>query len=63
MLIHSIRSDETMSRLGVSSKLNTDWDFLLQLRDLGRAHAERWLATTRDDIGVRSSVDVQGEFL
>jgi NTE family protein len=61
--IHSIRSDETMAKLGVSSKLNTDWDFLLQLRDLGRAHAERWLAATRDDIGVRSSVDVRGEFL
>lgn len=63
VLIHSIRSDETMAKLGVSSKLNTDWDFLCHLRDLGRAQAERWLAATRDDIGVRSSVDVHGEFL
>ena len=63
VLIHSIRSDETMAGLGVSSKLNTDWDFLCHLRDLGRAQAERWLAATYDDIGVRSSVDVHGDFV
>ena len=63
VLMHSIRSDETMAKLGVSSKLNVDWDFLCHLRDLGRAQAEHWLAATRDDIGVRSSVDVHGEFL
>ncbi len=63
VLIHSIRSDETMAGLGVASKLNTDWEFLCHLRDLGCAQAEHWLAATLDDIGVRSSVDVHGEFL
>jgi len=63
MLIHSIRSDETMTELGVSSKLNADWDFLCHLRDRGRAQAEQWLAGTYDDIGTRSSVDIRDEFL
>lgn len=63
MLIHSIRADETMAGLGVSSKLNADWNFLCHLRDRGRAEAERWLAATYDSIGEKSSVDVRAEFL
>ena len=63
MLIHSIRSDETMTALGVSSKLNADWAFLCELRDAGRARADQWLADAYDAIGERSSVDLQAEFL
>ncbi|MEA3085081.1 MAG: hypothetical protein QOC89_2778 [Paraburkholderia sp.] len=36
MLIHSIRSDQTMAALGVSAKYNADWNFLCSLRDKGR---------------------------
>ena len=63
MLIHSIRSDEAMAELGVSSKLNADWDFLCYLRDRGRAEADRWLSESYDDIGKQSSVDIREEFL
>ncbi|HRP96076.1 MAG TPA: patatin-like phospholipase family protein [Rhodocyclaceae bacterium] len=63
MLIHSIRSDETMTELGVSSKLNADWGFLCALRDRGRARVEAWLAEAWDSIGERSSVDLHAEFL
>jgi NTE family protein len=63
MLIHSIRSDETMTALGVSSKLNADWRFLCELRDAGRAQADVWLAQTYDAVGERSSVDLHAEFL
>ncbi|HEX6364155.1 MAG TPA: patatin-like phospholipase family protein [Albitalea sp.] len=63
MLIHSIRADDEMAELGVSSKLNADWGFLTHLRDKGRRHAERWLARNFDAIGARSSVDIRGEFL
>ncbi len=63
MMIHSIRSDETMSALGVSSKLNADWDFLRSLHDKGRAQADVWLAENYENIGQRSSVDLQKEFL
>ncbi len=63
MLIHSIRSDETMSALGASSKYNADWDFLCFLRDKGRAAAEAWIAENYDKVGQRSSVDIKKEFL
>ena len=46
-----------------SRRLNTDGVPLCHFRDLGRAQAERWLAATYDDIGVRSSVDVHGDFV
>jgi NTE family protein len=63
MLMHSIRSDETMAELGVSSKLNADWKFLCFLRDKGRAEADSWLQQNFDHIGQRSSIDVDTEFL
>ena len=63
MLIHAIRSDQTMTALGVSSKLNADWDFLCHLRDQGRNEAEHWLAQNYSAIGERCSVDLRKEFL
>jgi NTE family protein len=63
VFIHSIRSDDTMAALGVSSKLNADWDFLCFLHDKGREEADRWLQENYDSIGAMSSVDLQAEFL
>lgn len=63
MLMHSIRSDETMAALGVSSKMNADWQFLTFLRDKGRAEADSWLQKNFEHIGQRSSIDVDAEFL
>jgi len=63
MLIHSIAADEIMSKLGVASKLNGDWDFLTYLRDAGRQHADAWLATNFDSLGRRSTIDIRKEYL
>ncbi|MDN0076323.1 patatin-like phospholipase family protein [Crenobacter sp. SG2303] len=63
MLIHSIRSDQTMAALSVSSKYNADWDFLCFLRDKGRTEAEAWLKENYQNIGQRSSIDIGKEFL
>ncbi len=63
MLIHSIRSDETMSALGVSSKYNADWDFLCDLRDKGRTQADAWIKENYENVGQRSSIDIGKEFL
>ncbi len=63
VLMHAIRSDDVMSAFSVASKFNTDWDFLTHLRDLGREATALWLDTHFDDINVRSSVDVRGEYL
>jgi NTE family protein len=63
ILVHSIRSDETMAALGVSSKYNADWNFLCSLRDKGRSEAAAWLEKNYHHIGQRSSVDISKEFL
>ncbi|MFT0170142.1 patatin-like phospholipase family protein [Paraburkholderia mimosarum] len=63
MLIHSIRSDDAMCALSVSSKYNADWGFLCELRDNGRREADAWLDQHYADIGERSSIDIRKEFL
>ncbi len=63
MRIHRISDEKTMEAIGVTSKLNAERDFLLYLKGVGRACAKRWLASTIDDLGVRSSVDVRATFL
>jgi NTE family protein len=57
MRLHRIARD-MMVDLGYSSKLNAEWDFLTMLRDEGRTAAERFYRTHSDDLGVRSSLDL-----
>lgn len=63
MLIHTVDAEEVLSRLGVSSKLNADWDFLTRLRDLGRERAEAFLNQHFDKIGRESSTALEEKFL
>lgn len=57
MRIHRIAS-AAMRDLGYSSKLNAEWAFLTMLRDEGRRSAELFLAEHRDDLGKRSTLDL-----
>jgi NTE family protein len=57
MRIHRIAS-AMMVELGYSSKLNAEWDFLCMLREEGRRSAEAFLATHGDDLGRRSTLDI-----
>lgn len=57
MRIHRIASD-IMLDLGYSSKLNAEWAFLTMLRDRGRQAADAFLTAHRDDLGRRSSLDL-----
>lgn len=63
MFVHSIEADEFMRKLGVSSKLNADWEFLTHLRDVGRDSAEAWIEANFDAIGERSTVDIDTRYL
>ena len=63
MFVHSIEADEFMRKLGVSSKLNPDWEFLTHLRDVGRESAESWIEANFDSVGERSTVDVEQRYL
>jgi NTE family protein len=57
MRIHRIASD-AMTDLGYSSKLNAEWKFLTMLRDEGRSSAGAFLDAHGDDLGRRSSLDL-----
>lgn len=57
MRIHRIRNDG-MVELGYSSKLNAEWAFLTMLRDRGRAAADEFLQAHADDLGKRSTLDL-----
>lgn len=57
MRIHLVRNS-IMGTLGYSSKLNAEWDFLTMLREEGRKAATAFLEADADNIGKRSSVDL-----
>jgi NTE family protein len=57
MRVHLVRN-EIMGTLGYSSKLNAEWDFLSMLRDEGRKAADAFLRANADQIGIRSTFDL-----
>jgi len=57
MRIHLVRN-EIMRELGYSSKLNAEWNFISMLHGEGRRAAEAFLSDNEDNIGRRSSVDL-----
>ena len=61
--IHTVDAEEYLGKLGVSSKINADWDFLQSLFELGRAKGEDFLNRHYDKIGVESSTDIEAKFL
>ncbi|HTY65332.1 MAG TPA: patatin-like phospholipase family protein [Alphaproteobacteria bacterium] len=63
ILIHAVEAEALMKDLGVASKLNTDWDFLTHLRDIGRERAEAWLRQNFEKLGVDSTVDIRATYL
>ncbi len=63
MLIHSIAANDVMTELGHTSKLNADWEFLVNLRETGRAHADAWLKENFDRLGRESTVDIRATYL
>ncbi|MBN9486430.1 MAG: patatin-like phospholipase family protein [Alphaproteobacteria bacterium] len=63
MLIHSINDDAALAPLGAVSKFSIEPAFLEHLFQLGRAAATRWLASTFDSVGVKTSIDIAARFL
>jgi NTE family protein len=57
MRLHLVRNT-IMTELGASSKLNAEWEFLSYLRDEGRKSAQVFLERHAEDIGRRSTLDI-----
>ena len=57
MRTHRIMTDR-LAEFGASSKFNAELDFLVMLKAEGRRSAEEFLAAHADDIGTRSTADI-----
>jgi len=63
ILIHSIKADAALEAYPASTKYDTSWPFLTELRDAGREAAFEWLERCARDVGSRSTIDLKAEFL
>ncbi len=63
VLVHSIRADDMMKDFSLTSKFETDWDFLTMLRDAGREGMKIWLEDHFDSIGNFGSVNLKEDLL
>jgi len=57
MRTHRIMTD-VLAQFGASSKLNAEWDFVAMLRAEGRRAASEFLETYSNDLGKRSTADL-----
>jgi NTE family protein len=63
LYIHLIGAETEMRALGVVSQANTDLDFLLYLKALGRKTADEWLAANFTALNQRSTFDPSALFI
>jgi len=64
LTIHAVRGGQVLRDLSLQTKYDTSWTFLTDLRDKGRAEADRWLGSCAQYLGTGdSSVDLRAEFL
>ena len=61
--MHLIRDEHVFSNLELSSALNPDWKFLQHLFHQGRETAEKWIKINFDAIGVRTTADIEKDFI
>ena len=61
--LHRISLDDAFRKLSADSKLSSDYDFFVMLRNGGRRAARNFLDAHFDDIGVKSTVDLSAETL
>ncbi|HYC02779.1 MAG TPA: patatin-like phospholipase family protein [Azospirillaceae bacterium] len=61
--LHMVAAAEEMAALGVSTKMNNDLAFLLELRGMGREAASAWLETSFDRVGVESTAELGNAFV
>lgn len=63
LLMHAIEPGPWLGALSLSSKFDTEWTFLNDLKARGREAAGAWLDQCFAEVGVRSSVDIRARFL
>jgi NTE family protein len=62
IFVHLISGYETLGKLDYSTKMNTDINFLLKLKNAGRQVADRWIKEELKNVGKKSTFDVDKDF-
>jgi len=62
IFVHTISGYNALSQLKHSSKMNISWEFLLDLKQKGREIAEHWINTDYNEVGLKSTFDVEEHF-
>ena len=62
IFIHTISGYDELGQMNYSSKMNTSWEFLLDLKQKGRETAEKWLNNEFELVGAKSTFDVEEHF-
>jgi NTE family protein len=62
VLMHRIVGGEKLDAFAASTRLNAEWSFFKELKDLGRAAAKAWLKKNYAAIGVRSTLDLKAAY-
>ncbi len=60
--LHIIHAADEVQHLEASSKLNAEWEYLTYLFERGRGWAGAWLDAHYQDIGARSTIDLDDLF-
>lgn len=63
IMVHSINDEAAIAPMGSVSKFLIEPAYLEHLFELGRLAATKWLASTFDSVGLKSSVDIRARFL
>lgn len=61
--MHMIFSPDAMHGMTASSKLNTNWDFIATLHEIGYKLADEWIRKHKNLIGRESSLNIEKVFL
>jgi NTE family protein len=61
-LVHLIEAEDLIRGFSWSSRLNSDWKFVLHLHEMGRVRADQWLAANFDRLGQDSTVDLYEKY-
>lgn len=62
MFIHVISGYKVLNNLGYTSKLNTSYQFLKNLKEEGRKVADKWLKNNYHKLGTHSTFDIEEHF-
>ena len=62
IFVHLISGYDTLGKLDYSTKMDTDLNFLLKLKNAGRQVADRWIKEELKNVGKKSTFDVDKHF-